>query len=379
MPAITDYDVAVIGAWIAGTSVAAELSRHRRVALIEQEATPGYHATSRSAAIYAPIYGPASIRALTRASRGFFLSPPAGFCTHPLLRPIGAVFVARPDQVDRLEQMRAELADADSISPVDAAALQRMAPILRAGYAVAGLHDAGSSEIDVAALHQGYLRLFKANGGTLITRAGVNGLRRVGDAWHLITSQGEVKARRIVNAAGAWADQVGALAGAEPIGLVPKRRTALLIDVPPGLESSGLPMVIDTDEAFYLKPDAGRLLISPANEDPESPCDVQPDEMDVALCIDRIERAFDLQVRRIHAKWAGLRSFVADKNPVVGFSRRVPDFYWLAGQGGYGIQTAPGLSRFAAAEIMEAPIPSDILAEGLNPSSIRPDRAGLHP
>lgn len=371
------FDIAVIGAGIAGASVATELAPYAQVVLLEQEATPGYHTTGRSAAIYSPIYGPQPIRALTRASLKFYMSPPEGFCDHDLLRPINAAFIAREDQAESLAAMEVELSDASTVQRIDATEIRAHAPLLRDGYAVGAMLDSGSSEIDVAALHQGYLRQFRANGGTLLTRAGVTALRRDGDLWQIATPQGQIAARTLVNAAGAWADQIGAMAGAETIGLVPKRRTALMIEAPAGIDVDALPLIIDADEEFYLKPDAGKLLISPANEDPEPPCDVQPDEMDIAICIDRIERAFDVQVRRIDSKWAGLRSFVADKSPVAGFSDQVPGFYWLAGQGGYGIQSAPGLSRFAAAEILGQPIPADILAERFDPSTVRPGREGL--
>ena len=180
-----------------------------------------------------------------------------------------------------------------------------------------------------------------------------------------------------MNAAGAWADALGQLAGTERIGLTPKRRTALMIDAPDGTNLSALPLTIDIEEQFYLKPDAGKLLISPANDDPEPPCDVQPDEMDIAICVDRIERAFNVSVKRVESPWAGLRSSVADKAPVVGFSQEVEGFYWLAGQGGYGIQSAPGIAQYAAAELRGVAVPAHILAQNLDPESIRPSRAGL--
>lgn len=373
-----EYDIAVIGAGIAGASVAAELSASGiRAVLIEQENQPGYHTTGRSAAVYSPIYGPQPIRALTRAALKFFENPPQGFCERPLLSPIDAVFIARADQMEHLEALARELADATTLSRLTGAALKDRHPLLRDGYAVAGLWDTGTSEIDVAALHQGYLRRFKAHGGTLMTRAPVTVLCRIAGAWKIETPQGVLTARTVVNAAGAWADEVGQMAGAERIGLTPKRRTALMIDAPDGTDLRALPLTIDIEEQFYLKPDAGKLLISPANEDPEPPCDVQPDEMDIAICVDRIERAFDVSVKRVESPWAGLRSFVADKAPVVGFSKKSEGFYWLAGQGGYGIQSAPGIAQYAAAELRGEAVPNHILAQNLDPESIRPGRAGL--
>ena len=372
------FDIAVIGAGIAGASVAANLAKAgQRVVLLEMETQPGYHTTGRSAAVYSPIYGPQPIRALTRASLAFYENPPEEFAGRPLLSPFAAAFVARDDQLAHLAKMEKELADAKTVVRIDSQEVSERLPLLRKGYAAAALWDSGTSEIDVAALHQGYLRQFKTAGGILTTGAEVMEMERVAGQWSLQTRQGTLKAQTVINAAGAWADVLGQMAGAERIGLVPKRRTALMIDAPDGYDTKSLPLVIDVQEQFYLKPDAGKLLISPANEDPEHPCDVQPDEMDIAICVDRIERAFDISVRKVESPWAGLRSFVADKSPVAGFSDRVDGFYWLAGQGGYGIQSAPALAQYAAAEILGQPIPDHILTERLDPQSICPGRDGI--
>lgn len=367
-------DIAVIGAGIAGASVAAELAPHAKVLLLEMEAQPGYHTTGRSAAIFAPSYGPAPVRALTRASRGFYLSPPPGFAEIPLFSPRRIMMIARQDQLSSLEALIAELGEASPVSRIGERELRAINPLVREGYATAGMLDENGQDIDVAALHQGYLRRLRAAGGAIMTRSEVTGLSRDRDGWSVITRNGAVVAALVVNAAGAWADRLGEMAGAGQIGLVPKRRTALTVAAPDGFDASPLPLTIDIDEGFYLKPDAGRLLLSPADETPSRPCDAQPDEMDVAVCIDRIETAFDLSVRRIESKWAGLRSFVPDKSPVAGFSTRAPGFFWLAGQGGYGIQTAPALSRFAAAAILGRPVPPDIADAGLDPSDLSPAR-----
>ncbi len=374
---IDRFDVAVIGAGIAGASVAAGLSAETRVVLLEQESQPGYHTTGRSAAVYSPIYGPQPIRALTRASLDFLSNPGQGFADTPLLSAIDAVFVAREDQRSSLDAMKAELCDASTVREMNGRQLKQRVPLLREGYAAAGLIDTGTSVIDVAALHQGYLRLFRALGGTLLTGAAVTGLARTSGEWRLQTRQGEIGAATVVNAAGAWAENIGKMAGAEQVGLVPKRRTAMIIEPPAGCSPGDLPLVIDVDEQFYLKPDAGRLLISPANEDAQLPCDVQPEELDIAICVDRIERAFELNVRRIENRWAGLRSFVADKSPLAGFSQKIAGFYWLAGQGGYGIQSAAGLAQFAAAEIMGRDCPQHISDQGLDPATLAPGRAGI--
>lgn len=368
------YDFAVIGAGIAGASAAAELATQASVLLLEMESQPGYHTTGRSAAVLAPGYGPQPIRALTRASVPFFHTPPSGFCETSLLSPRDVIMIARPDQQDTLDRELAKLSGETQVERLDAQGLKQRHALLRDGYGAGGMLDRSGHDIDVHALHQGYLRLFRERGGNLINKAGVTGFSRVKNTWQLHMNNESQQAAVVVNAAGAWADQIGALAGAEAIGLVPKRRTALIVDAPDGVDVEALPIVVDIDEQFYMKPDAGRLLISPANEDPMSPCDVQPDEMDIAHCVDRIERAFDLQVRRIANKWAGLRSFVADKAPVAGFSARAPGFFWLAGQGGYGIQSAPALSRLAAALATGHSVPGDILDQGLDPASLSPER-----
>ncbi|MEX0285777.1 MAG: NAD(P)/FAD-dependent oxidoreductase [Paracoccaceae bacterium] len=372
------YDFIVIGAGIAGASVAAELSAQARVLLLERESQPGYHTTGRSAAMYAPGYGPQPIRALTRASAGFYNAPPTGFTEAQLLSPRDVIMIAREDQLHEVDAMIDDLSGDAEVSRVDADAITASHPLLRPGYAVAGVLDQTGSDIDVHALHQGYLRAFRAQSGVLQTSAEVLGLSWDAGIWTVQTSAGAFQGKAIINASGAWADQIGQMAGAERIGLVPKRRTALIVDAPDGTDVGGLPLVVDIAEDFYMKPDAGRLLISPANEDPMEPCDAQPEEFDIAYCIDRIQTAFDLDITRIANKWAGLRSFVADKAPVVGYSERAEGFFWLAGQGGYGIQSAPALSRYAAALALGQPAPADILAEGLEPDSLSPARTTLN-
>lgn len=372
--AMPSYDFAIVGAGIAGASVAAELSREASVVLLEMESQPGYHTTGRSAAVFAPIYGPAPIRALTRASAGFFLDPPAGFAQHDLLSMRPVMMIARDDQTDTLEAMLSEIDGELDVCRLNEAELRMHQPLLKPGYAQAGMVDGSGRDIDVHAVHQGYLRSFAANGGTLLTRARVEALTRQGDCWEIATTAGTVRSTVVLNAAGAWADEIGTLAGAENIGLVPKRRTALVTAAPDGIDIGQMPITIDIEEQFYLKPDAGRLLISPADETPSPPCDAQPEELDIAICVDRIETAFDLKVSRIENKWAGLRSFVADKCPVAGYSRQAENFFWLAGQGGYGIQTAPALARFAAQLALGKPAPADIVDEGLDPAAIAPER-----
>ena len=371
------FDVAVIGGGIAGTSVAAELSKDRRVLLLEMESQPGYHTTGRSAAVYAAVYGPSPIRALTRASRAFFASPSTSHFSTALFRPRPIMMIARQEQAFALDQTIAEVGVMTPVERINESAIRKLNPLVKTGYASAAMLDMSGEDIDVAALHQGYLRQFRDFGGDLRCNATVLGLTHTGRDWQINTGVGEFTVDTIVNAAGAWAEHIGGLAQAESIGLIPKRRTAAIVAAPTELAPNtlaSLPITIDIEENFYLKPDAGRLLISPADETPSPACDAQPEDMDIALCVERIEEAFDLQVHRIESKWAGLRSFAVDKCPVVGYSTTAPAFFWLAGQGGYGIQTAPALARLAASQVLQRPVPEDIAAEGVDLSEIDPSR-----
>ena len=368
------FDFVVVGAGIAGAGVAAELAPHGAVLLVEREEMPGYHTTGRSAAVFAESYGPPAVRALTRASAAFFERPAYGFSQAPLVSPRGILFLARFDQADALRALEQELANGGRISRLDANAVMTRMPLVRPDYVRSGLFDDSGRDIDVAALHQGYLRQFRAAGGVLLTGADVSGLAGTRSEWTVETSRGTFRAGSIVNAAGAWADEVARLAGAMPLGLVPKRRTALIVAAPPGVDPAPWPIAIDVEEEFYLKPEAGRLLISPADETPSAPCDTQPEDIDVAIGVDRIEKAFDISVTRIERKWAGLRSFFQDKCPACGFDGAKENFFWLAGQGGYGIQTAPALSQLAAALVLGRPVPGHIEEQGVSIADVAPSR-----
>ena len=369
------FDVIVIGAGIAGLGIAAQIGSGHRVLVLEQEAQPGYHTTGRSAAVFAESYGGTTVRLLSRGSRGFFMQPPAGFANDPLLVPRGFLFVAREDQLESLAAL-ADLPDmrSSAIRLNASQALERM-PLLRSDYVAAALLDDGACDIDVHALHQGYAAMLRRNGGKLLCDARAVAIERTASGnWRIDSKAGAFEAPLIVNAAGAWADEIAALAGVERIGLQPLRRTAALIDVPQSEGMERWPLSIDIDEEFYFKPDAGRLLISPGDETPSPPCDAVPDEMDLAIAVDRIERATTLDVRRMHSRWAGLRSFVADRSPVAGFAPDAAGFFWLAGQGGYGIQTAPALSRFAASQLLGRALPSDLADLGLTAAALSVER-----
>lgn len=369
------FDAIVIGAGMAGASAAYNLAEAGRVVVLERESQPGYHTTGRSAAIFTETYGNATIRGLTIGGRGFFMSPPAGFTQTPLLRPRGVLFIGRADQAETLaraaEEGRRLVPSVHAISAVDACGL---VPVLRADYVAGALLEPDAMDIDVDALHQGFLRGLRARGGEIVTDAAVTALGRAGDDWRVESSAGDFAAPVVVNAAGAWCDVVAGLAGIAPVGLVPKRRTAILFDPPAEMAIEDWPMVIDADEEFYFKPDAGKLMGSPADETPSPPCDAQPEELDIAIAVDRIQSAADLDIRRIDHRWAGLRSFVADKTLVAGFEPAALGFFWLAGQGGYGIQTAPAMGRIVAALIAGGGIPSDLADLGVGEAALSPAR-----
>ncbi len=369
-----DADVVVIGGGIAGASVAAELSADARVFLIEQETQPGYHATGRSAALFTTAYGPSTIRALSRASAGFFAAAHSGL-DHALTRPRGVLFIARADQAAAMAALRAEMAGA--VAPVSPAAARDRVPLLRPEAVAEAMEEPGAADIDVESLHRLFLRRLAAAGGRLVTGNEVMELARDGARWRIETPASTLRAAVVVNAAGAWADVIAGRAGVRPLGLTPKRRTAVLVDLPAGIDASNWPMVLDVQERFYARPDAARLLLSPADATPSAPCDARPEELDVAICIDRVQRALDLPVRRIAHAWAGLRSFLADGVPVAGFAADAPGFFWLAGQGGYGIQTAPALARTAAALVLGRSLPADVAAEGVEAAALAADRPGL--
>lgn len=370
-------DFLIIGGGIAGASVAYRLAPHGAVVLLEREVQPGMHATGRSAAFFAESYGGPRVQPLTAASRRFLEGPPGVFGDVPVMTPRGALYIARSDQMDRLEQMFAAYEGAIG-------GLRRLGPdevlekvaFLRPGYVAGGLFEPGCRDLDVAALHQGFLRGLKAAGGTVMRDAEVRGLSRANGRWLAETAQGAVEGRVVVNAAGAWGDAVARMAGARPVGLVPKRRTVITFRAPPGVSHGSWPLTLDIGEQFYFKPETGRILASPADETPVPPCDAQPEEWDVALTVDRLQKATALEVPGIENKWAGLRTFAPDNVPVVGYDPDVAGFFWCCGQGGFGIQTAPALSQLAASSALGSPMPDALAKHGVRPQAYAPGRFG---
>jgi D-arginine dehydrogenase len=352
----------VIGAGMAGASAAAFLAEHGPTLVLEAEDHPGYHTTGRSAASYIDTYGHPTVCAVTRASRAFFWGPPEGFAAQPLVRMRPQLDLARPQQAEALAQSLA--AHGKALRPLGRDEIRRLCPILRPEIDWRGSLNAAAADIDVDALLQGFLRLARARGAEIVTSARVTGLERTAGGWRVATAAGRFEGAVVVNAAGAWAGAVGRLAGLGDLGLQPLRRTALRIEpqVRDGL--ADWPFVTDVEERFYFRPDAGGLMLSPADETPCDPCDAQAEELDVALAVDAFEQATTERVRRVAHRWAGLRTFAPDRVPVVGPDPRKPGFIWLAGQGGYGIQTAPALGRACAALAVTGALPSALRDEG---------------
>jgi D-arginine dehydrogenase len=370
-------DFLVIGAGIAGAAAGWALAPHGRVTLLEREDQPGYHSTGRSAAMFIEAYGNLAIRRLVRASGRFLRQPPPGFTDHPILTPRGVLFIAPEHQRRSLDALLAQMSDVgDSLRPIDADEAVRLVPILKRDFVAAAMQT-DAEDIDVHALHGGYLKVIKSHGGQVVCGAEVTALARRGGEWRASTPAGEFSAPVVVNAAGAWADRIAALAGVACVGLQPMRRTAFTFDPPAGLDVRALPLCTDVEEQFYFKPDAGRFLGSLSEETPSDPCDAQADDMDVALAVDRIERAITFKVRRVHRSWAGLRSFVADRTLVIGPTKAAEGFVWMAGQGGYGIETSPAAGKIAAALALGHELPADLRGEGIDAADLSPDRAGL--
>ena len=351
------YDVAVIGAGMAGASLAAELSPHARVLLAEAEPLPGYHATGRSAAFWEECYGGPGVVPLTLAS-GPFLRQLG------LLSPRGALYVARASDEPEVDAFMARFAASGvQIEKVGREALEQRLPGVRAEWTLA-ISEPACADIDVAGLHHPYLARARENAVELRTSARLEAAEREGDQWRLSFGRaGEARARVLVNAAGAWADEVATLAGARPIGVTPYRRTVSQLRVDPA-PPTDLPLVLDISGGFYFKPEHGKLWLSPHDETPSAPCDAAPEELDVAIAIDRFEQVVDWRIAAVERKWAGLRSFAPDRLPVYGYDPARADLFWFAGQGGFGIQTAPAAARLGAQLLLDRP--RDAMTETLD-------------
>ena len=343
-------DVVVIGAGIAGASAAWHLAEHATVAIVEQEDQPGVHATGRSAALFTETFGPPPVRALVSAGRAFLSSTPDGFADGPLLSDRGVLWVARPEDEELLDAKEQDAAESGvEVIRLDAGRCRDLVSVLRAELIAASLHEPGAMAIDVDALLQGYLRGSRARGAALHLGVRVDGIKQHRGRWRVAAGGQRWDCDVVVNAAGAWCDKVAVMAGAAPLGLRPLRRSVFVFPPPPGLDIAAWPLVADIAGRYYFEPSGGLILASPADEIPDEPGDARPEVEDIALGVSEIEAATELRVRGVRRTWAGLRTFAPDGVPAVGFDPDHPGFFWLAGQGGYGIKTAPALGQFTAA------------------------------
>jgi D-arginine dehydrogenase len=360
-------DVIVVGGGIAGVSAAYEIAAGANVTLLEREEQLTYHTTGRSAAAYLETYGSPTVRRLTIASRPFFVDA--------LLSPRGLLWIGPSSRVPVMEAMAdAGRALVPSVRLVDAAEARALCPVLRPEHAAVAVFEPDAADIDVAALHQEYVRGVRTRGGEIVRSSPVTALHRDADGWTVETPDASHRADVIVNAAGAWADEVAGLAGVAPISLQPLRRTAFTSPAPDGIDVRDWPLVADVDDSFYFKPEGPQLLCSLADETLSPPCDAKPDPLDVALAIKRINEATTLELRHVRRAWAGLRSFVADRTPVAGFDLDTPGFFWLAGQGGYGIQTAPAMAQATAGLVLDGRLPDALTQLGVQAADLSPAR-----
>jgi D-arginine dehydrogenase len=362
-----DFDIAVIGAGMAGATAAAFLSADRRVALIEAEEVAGYHTTGRSAAIWIQNYGPPDVRELTRLSRSFYLTPPSGFAGVALIRPRAVLLLATEAQMPDLD---AALAASRGMRRATVQEAHAIVPALRPGYLAGAALEDDAFDLDVAAIHQGFLRMLRSSQGVLGLRSRAGRIERRAGVWEVVTQSDDVfRAPVVVNASGAWGDEVARIAGVAPLGLQPRRRTAAIVDPSP-FDVSDWPMIIDVNEGWYARPEARtRLMVSPADATPTHPHDVQPEEIDVAIGVDRMQQALDIAVRRVEHSWAGLRTFTPDGSLAFGWDPRVEGFFWCVGQGGYGIQTAPAAGRLVADLVLgRDPGPAAMLMPAIAPA-----------
>jgi D-arginine dehydrogenase len=340
--------------------------------VLEAEEQVGFHSSGRSATMLHYFLGDWLVRALTLASRGFIETPPAGFTDVPLGHSMPVLIHAREDEREALDSLEAEIRLFGEIDRLYERGVHELCPILKPD-AVHGVVDRNAIRLDAHAMLQGNLRLLRANGGELRIAARVASIQRDGHGWTVATEQGDrLSAPTLINAAGSWADHVATLAGVQPIGLEPKRRTIVTFDAPPGVPLDRLPFAKTIPDELYFAPESGRLFASPMDEVPSDPCDTQPDEYEVALAAHRMEERTTVKVARIHSRWAGLRTFTPDKHPAVGFDPAVEGFFWLAGQGGFGLQTSPAMASIVASLIADQswPVP-DVTAEALSPVRFR--------
>ncbi|MGF7466648.1 NAD(P)/FAD-dependent oxidoreductase [Alcaligenes phenolicus] len=371
------YDYVIVGAGMAGVSLAYRLPESAQVLVLERESHAAYHSTGRSAAMFVETYGTETIRALTVAGNDFFSHPPAGFSDQPILLPRGVLYVGTADQQGLLDSQYQDWHEQGlDVSRLSAEEALAMVPCLDPAQLAGALYDGQGQDMDVHALHQGFLKGAQAKGVKLRLDTEVVSAKWDGECWEvqLNAESASLRTRVLVNAAGAWADTLAERCGVQALGIQPKRRSAFLFSPPEGVDHRDWPAVIDIGEEFYFKPDAGMLLGSPANADDVDAHDVVAEELDVATGIYRIEERTQLRIRRPSHTWAGLRSFAPDGELVIGQDANCPGFFWLAGQGGYGIQTAAGASLLAASLLQKQDLPDSLKALNIDPAVVSPAR-----
>lgn len=366
------YDFLIIGAGISGAAVGYELAQHGKVVIVEAETQPGFHSTGRSAALYTPNYGPDLVRRICQLSLPFLTKPPNTFVDHALLSSRGMLNVFPVDSDDAIKEKLAS-GGADFVGLTQKQTLDKV-PFLRFDRVGGAVYEHGVNDLDVDVLHQGFLRGVKNRGGNIVTDCRIQSIVRKTSGWEVESEKAKYTARIVVNAAGAWADEIGAMANASAIGLQAKRRSAILIDGPEQVDLSTIPAIDFVGVQNYIKPEAGKLMVSPGDEFPVTPHDVQPDDLDIAVLVDWLERETAIEVTKVSHSWAGLRNFVADGLPVVGFDTLADDFFWLAGQGGYGIMMSAPLARAGASLMTRQCLPQDFISAGITEGQLSAQR-----
>jgi D-arginine dehydrogenase len=373
-----EFDVIIVGAGAVGASLAYRLAPHKRVLMVEREEQPGYHSTGRSAAHYTDVIGGTVIQALSEETRRFIETPPDGFTDAPLLnhRPV-LLLMGRDTEHAHFDESELDHVMGRILHRIDIDACLQHCPVVRPNKITHGLWEPTAGDIDVHAIHGGYLRGARQGGVELVCDAEVRSLERRDGVWQVETKAGSFQAPVVANCSGAWGDELGRMAGAEPVGLRPTRRTAFTFKGPDGVDCSAWPLVGDNTESFYFKPEAGLIMGSLADEAPSEPCDAQPEELDLAMAAHNIMAWTTLEITRLESRWAGLRSFVSDRLPVVGFDPCLAGFFWDIGQGGAGIQTSAGLSAYAAAVMLKTSLPEGLSKFGLEKETLSPARIAL--
>jgi D-arginine dehydrogenase len=362
------FDVAIIGGGIAGLSCAAYLGQHASVVVLEAEPTLGYHATGRSAALYTQRYGSGVIRSLAKASKPYLLGGET-----PLVTPRGLVFTAAVGDEPSLDELVSGYGDTgDDFRRLSSIEVEAVCPLFPSHMTAGGLYEPGAGDIDVAGLQARFIETARNHDVVIRTGARVDIIERTASGWSIVAGDVQVRATRIVNAAGAWGDVIATLAGVAPLDLRALTRSVFLFD--PGSDPSAWPMFVDAREQWYIKPEGPLMLGSAASELPSEPVDAKPEELDIARGIDRVNERSTLSITHVKTTWAGLRTFTGDRVPAVGFDPDAPDFFWLVGQGGYGIKTSPALGLLASSLLCGAGVPDELAALGVSEDALSPRR-----